>query len=157
MTYLAKLDSKCYYFSFEFYLYEQELDSSIIDYLENNNVNDLINSVCFYNMIDADTHYLVTRSHNEYKIITISKSDINENIISHNIIIYNNYEYIISQSMQLNEIEIKCGISNLNDITKYVTENYKSNFIESHYNIHFNSNVLQLRTIRQALPYLNCT
>jgi hypothetical protein len=112
---LGKIDFLNFQFTFKYYLYKNNLDQSVCDYLENNSIKN--NYVCFHDEIKDNVHYLVTTkldrdAENGYKIITIliNNDDILENRIVYNsdwkfVVYYNNYIIRISNMLELGEIE----------------------------------------------------
>jgi hypothetical protein len=128
MSQLKKFDELGYIYTFQYYLYEQELDYNIIDFMENNNINSFY--ICFFDVIRDDAHYLITTNltDNLHELITIRKmSDVNENKIiiqDHQIIIhYDNYKVNISNKMELSEIENLVNITP-NEIVTYDSTYY---------------------------------
>jgi hypothetical protein len=110
MSLIHKFDQFGYIYTFEYYLYEKKLDYSLIDFMENNNIDYFY--VCFFNIIRDNTHYLVTTdpTNDLHQLITIKVNNAqNENNIvtnDHQVTInYNEYTVIISNKMTLNKIE----------------------------------------------------
>jgi hypothetical protein len=111
MSVIKKFDRIGYYYTFEYYLYEQELDYTVLDYAQNNGI-ELGSLVCFFDMIKDDVHYIVTTNEkNSHKLISISKSSNVDNLILNNIIYYNCYKLTIFDNMSLPAIENLIRIS----------------------------------------------
>jgi hypothetical protein len=105
MSVIKKFDRIGYYYTFEYYLYEQELDYTVLDYAQNNGI-ELGSLVCFFDMIKDDVHYIVTTDEKgSHKVISISKFSSVDNLILNNIIYYNGYKFTISDNMSLLDIE----------------------------------------------------
>jgi hypothetical protein len=112
---LEQIDYLNFQFTFKYYLYKNNIDHTVCDYLENNNMKG--NYICFYSEIINDAHYLVTTkldrdTNNGYRIITIVKN--NECIASNNftlssienlVVHYDNYIISISNMLELDIIE----------------------------------------------------
>jgi hypothetical protein len=110
MSLIHKFDILGYIYTFEYYLYEKKLDYSLIDFMENNNIDYFY--VCFFDIIRDNTHYLVTTdpTNDLHQLITIKVNNAqNENNIATNdhqvTIHYNDYMIVTSNKMTLDKIE----------------------------------------------------
>jgi hypothetical protein len=121
----SKFDRASYYYTFEYYLYEQELDYTVLNYLDNNNIN-LRKLVCFFDIIKNDTHYIITTNEeNLHKVISITKCEHIDNFIYGNLVVsYNGYKFTVYDNMSLAEAEKLIAIENC-DIVNY--DNYYYN------------------------------
>jgi hypothetical protein len=115
MSLIKQFDQVPYYYTFEYYLHEQELDYTVLDYAQNNGI-ELGSLICFFDIIKNDVYYIVTTNeNNSHKVISISKSSSVNNLIMDNIIYYNGYKFTTSDNMSLLSVENLIGIS-CNDI-----------------------------------------
>jgi hypothetical protein len=97
MSIIQAFDVRKFQYTLEYYLHEQELDYSVLEHLNNNNIN-LGSLICFFDIIKSDTHFIVASSNtNLHNIITISKCECEVNSISvdNSIIQYNNFKFTI--------------------------------------------------------------
>jgi hypothetical protein len=119
MSILQKFNRIGYYYTFEYYLYEQDFDTTMIDYLKNQNVT-LKQLICFFDIIKNGTCYIITTNEeNLHKVITITKCDHDINSITDNLIIfYNGYKFTISDEMTLRNAEICTKITGA-DVANY--------------------------------------
>jgi hypothetical protein len=135
MSITKKFDSIGYYYTFEYYLYEQELDYTILEFLDNGNGINLGSLTCFFDIIKNNVRYIITTNSGYYhQVISIAKSEHDTNSISDNVIFYNGYIFNISDSMELKDIEVLVKITTF-DVTNY--ENiYHNHFdkVKSTYN-----------------------
>jgi hypothetical protein len=130
MSIIKQFDTIGFYYTFEYYLYEQELDCTILEYLQNNNVN-IGSLICFFDIIKNDTRYVIaTDQENSYKVISIIKSNINDNFISGNLIFYGGYKFNILDNINLADAETYIKITT-HDVTEYK---------KSHFN-HFSNDI----------------
>jgi hypothetical protein len=97
---------------------EQDLDYTVLTFLENNGIK-IGALICFFDLIKNDTHYVVTSNEeNLHKVITISKYDHNSNMILGDDFYYNGYKFTISNSVTLANAEQMIKITDL-DVQKY--------------------------------------
>jgi hypothetical protein len=126
MLVIEKFDRFGYYYTFEYYLHEQELDYTVLDFAQNNGI-ELGLLVCFFDMIKHNVHYVVTTDEkNSHKLISISKSSNVDNLILNNIIYYNGYKFTIYDNMSLLNIENLIGISCNDEIVRTCVNEYNS-------------------------------
>jgi hypothetical protein len=111
MSVIKQFDQIAYYYTFEYYLHEQELEYTVLDFAQNSGI-ELGLLVCFFDIIKDNVHYVVTTDEkNSHKLISISKSSSVDNLILNNIIYYNCYKFTIYDNMSLLNIENLIGIS----------------------------------------------
>jgi hypothetical protein len=130
-----------YYYTLEYYFYEQNLDYTLLDYLDNNNI-ELGKLVCFFDVIKNGIRYIITTDEKKsHQLITISECDHINNLISDNLVVYyNGCKVTISENMNLQNIENLIGVTE-NDIKYYAT--YYANNWDS------------VNTINDALNYIS--
>jgi hypothetical protein len=123
MSLIQQFDRFGYIYTFEYYLYEKELDYSIIDFINNNSINYFY--VCFFDIIRENTNYLVTTdpTNDLHQLITIKKNNIcsENNIFTYDdqvIIYYNNYMVSISNKMKLDKIDEQVNFT-LEEVATY--------------------------------------
>jgi hypothetical protein len=162
MSIINKFDQLSYYYTLEYYLYEQELDFTVLDYLNNNNI-EIGSLICFFDIIKNNIHYIITTNEdNSHKLITISKCDVTDNsIINSSIIFYNGYKFTIFNDINLVNVEALIGITDL-DVNIYRelrNEHLKDNKIRfEQYNIltaHNTNRVCVIKSLR-ILSILTC-
>jgi hypothetical protein len=117
-----------YYYTFEYYLYEQELDYTVLDYLNNNNIK-IDKLICFFDIIKNGVYYIITTDKkNLHQVIAIAKCNNSENSIYSNFnlvtILYNGCTFNIYNSMSLQDAENIIGITG-KDIINYSQLNNK--------------------------------
>jgi hypothetical protein len=110
MSFIQQFNNFGYLYTFQYYLYEKELDYNLINYIENNNLNSFY--ICFFDIIREGVHYLITTdsTNDLHELITIKEiNTVNENKIiinDHQVTIYyNNYAVTISSKMTLDKID----------------------------------------------------
>jgi hypothetical protein len=124
MTITKRYDNINYYYTFEYYLHEQELDYTVLDFLSNNGI-ELGSLICFFDIIKNSVHNIITTNeNNSHTLIRIAKCDHDINLIScGGTIFYNNYKFIISDVMDLISIEQLINITN-SDVADYHSLHY---------------------------------
>jgi hypothetical protein len=144
MAITQQFNSIDFYYTFEYYLHEQELDYTVLDYAHNNGF-ELQSLICFFDIIRNNIHYIITTNdNNSHQVISIAKCSNMDNLIFNSVIYYNGYKFTISNSMNLLDAEKLIEISN-NEVNcaypdyyrhfnKYSTKTWISfNFITPHY------------------------
>jgi hypothetical protein len=110
MSVIKQFDQIAYYYTFEYYLHEQELDYTVLDYAQNNGI-EFGSLICFFDVIKDNVHYIVTTDEKKsHKLISIFKFSSVNNLILNNIIYYNSYKFTIYDNMSLLDIENLIGI-----------------------------------------------
>jgi hypothetical protein len=132
---LQQYDYLNYQFTFEYYLYEKELNRQVLDFMSNNNLR--TNYICFFDTIRDDKHIIITTDlkkdpENGYRIIQVyfnQMFDENKvftsqcNIIHHKIS-YNNMIITISNKLDILTVEELVNI-NINDVQLKLMANNK--------------------------------